>query len=195
MEVPLNARAAVKSLLFPVKRMATLLAIWGLAGCGYQAVYSGTPPGTRLSVTSATHQVAESAAIDAVLTGVRQGLAEQGVLASGEGHPTLVVEVVRVDEVARGLIAEMPAGDSLTPTTSRGAGLAVVARGWVVEHPGASPSRDTTNVRRQATYAHAPGAVVDAIVRREALRAAGMETGRALARWVLGEPQPAVQLF
>lgn len=156
-------------------------------------MYSGTPPSTGLTVTSATHGVAETAAVVAVLEGVRQGLSADGALAPGDGYPTLSIEVVRVDEVGRGLTASPPSPGSSMPSTARGAAIAVVARGWVLEGPTSPPSRQTGDVRRAVTYAYQQDARRDAVLRQDAVRAAGLETGRALARWVLGEPIPVVE--
>ena len=180
------------SLLFPVKLTACFVLIGAVAGCGYHPVYGGAPPSVRLAVVSATNKVAEPVAIDAALDGARATLASEAALDSGSGYPRLVVEVLRIDEVGRGLFAEPGATQ---PVGSRGAGIAVTVRGIVQPAPGSAAARDSGDIRRSVTYAHRNDARFDALSRREAVRAAAYEAGRALARRVLGEPEPGIELL
>jgi hypothetical protein len=178
----------VDRLLFPVKLIPCLLGLTLLIACGYRPVYGGRAPETRLAVTSASHKVAEPGAVDAVLDAVRRTLTESGVLAGPDGYPRLVIEVLRIDEAPRGMIA-LPATSDRS-VSSRGAAVAVTARGWVVEQAGARPTRDTGDVRRVVTFAHSDDPRLDALARGGAVRSAGNEAGEALARRVLGEPEP-----
>jgi hypothetical protein len=172
--------------MFPVKRAEAMLATFlGFAllpgACGYRAVYSDPEPSARLSVVGASTGVPDAEIVQAVLAGLRSELARNGVLGTG-GYPRVVVEVVRVDERASGVVAP---GD--TPW-GRGSRVAVVARAWVEERAGMGPSRDTGDVRRTGDTASATTERGDAIRVREALRGAAEAAGRALARRILGQP-------
>jgi len=179
--------------MFPVKRVRRIVAtslvfgavLVGLTSCGYRAVYGGGDPEGRLSVTAAPSRVPNAGAVQSVLAGVRSELGRAGVLRAGEGYPRLVVEVLRVDEVGTGI--EAP-GDA---PLARGSAVAVVGRAWVESQPDAPPERDTGDTRRSERIAVGQSAAGDSLFHDEALRAAGRRLGRALAKRVLGEPEPA----
>lgn len=172
-----------------VKRWGFWVLPIALAGCGYQPVYGGQRPSTRLAVTAAPHRTAHMAAVQAALQAVRGGLSEAGVLRPGRAYPLVVVEVLRVDEKATGVRA--PAAGEPGPL-GRGSAVGVVGRAWVVERPGAPPTRDTGDVRRVVRYGSAQGPRVDQLRYDEAVEAASRELGDALARRILGEPVPLV---
>lgn len=171
----------MKNLSFPVKLLLAL----PLAGCGYEPLYGGDAPRERLAVVAGRGRVPNADVIEAALDGARVELTRAGSLAPGSGHPRLVVEVLRIDEQSAGVIAE---GE--TPI-ARGAGLGVVGRGWVEEAPRGAPVRDTGDVRRVVEAASGADAPSDEAARSAALRAAASDLGHALARSVLGEPEPA----
>jgi hypothetical protein len=177
--------------MFPVKRAAAMLATclgFALPGslgasCGYHAVYGSGAPAGRLAVVPSGLTVSEPEASQAVLSGARAELARAGVLGAG-GYPRLVVEVVRLDETGAGILSP---GE--TPL-ARGSTVAVVARGWVEERAGDPAARDTGDMRRSTLLAAGADPRRDAAGYRQALRAAGREVGRAVARRILGEPEP-----
>jgi hypothetical protein len=188
----LNGREVVDSLLFPVKLGAAFSIIGLVWACGYHPVYSGEAPSVRLAVASGSVRVAEPVALDGALDGARSVLAREGALGTAQGYPRLVVEVLRIDELARGMFRE--GLDAARAVNSRGASVAVTVRGWVEEGRGARPSRDTGDVSRAVTYAHRGDARLDTLARQEAVRAAAREAGEALARRVLGDPEPSIEL-
>jgi hypothetical protein len=193
---PLNSRSRVNKLLFPVKlaRLALLLITSQSLSCGYRAAYGGSRPTQRLSVTVAASRVAHAEVVDAVVAGAREELSRAGVLKSGQAHPRLLIEVLRVDEWPDGISAlPTAAGSSELAPSARGTSVGVVGRAWVVEGPGGSPMRPTGDVRRVDRYAVARDPGQDAIQFVSAARSAARKLGIALARRVLGEPTPTVE--
>ena len=182
----------MENLLFHVKHShLTYRVSWiflflsSAAACGYAPKY-GSGREARLSVSPSPHRVAELDVVDATLDGARSELSRAGALSPGAGYPRLVIEVVRSDEVSTGIALSPDAGP-----LARGSGVAVVARGWVIPAPGASSERDTGDIRRIEHVSSHTDPRFDAAHYREALRVAAKAAGRALARRVLGEPEPA----
>jgi hypothetical protein len=187
-----NIRSAVERLLFPVKPLALfVLAAALFGGCGYHAEYGGQRPTERLSVEAAPAKAPSAQALSALLAGARAELSRAGVLAKGQGYPKLRVELLRVDELASGIGATPAAGTTLP--LARGSSVGVVARAWVEQGPGSAPSRDTGDLRRVERYASQSDPRVEAVRNDEAVRAAARRLGTALARQVLGEPEPGVE--
>jgi hypothetical protein len=186
----LNGRRDVDILLFPVKLGGWLSAVVAVAGlattsCGYRpehAVAAAEP----LCVRGAPPKIPDLIAIEAVLDGARAELTERGAL--GSSYPCLVVEVLRVDEVGTGAVAPSPAD---TQPFARGTTVAVTARAWVESSAGATPSRDTGDVRRAARGAAVRAGSADSIRHADELRAASDRLGRALAARALGLPEAA----
>lgn len=116
------------------------------------------------------------------MAGARRELGRAGALKSS-GYPRLVVELVRVDETSAGIaaVADQPA--------ARGSRVAVVVRGWVESSEGAA-ERDTGDVRREERVATA-GVGPDTQRNVQAVREAARAAGEAVARRVLGEPEPS----
>lgn len=159
-------------------------------GCGYEPVYGGERPQTRLTVHAAPASTPHTEAVAAVLTGTRRSLSAAGVLKAGESYPKVFVEVVRVDEQAAGMSAVERDGE-LQPS-GRGSAVAVVARAWVEEVEHGPHQRDTGDVRRSATFASGATASTDQLAYEEALRSAGHAVGQSLGRRILGEPEPTL---
>jgi hypothetical protein len=164
-----------------------------LAGCGYAPAYGGQYASERLCVVPAPPKVSDPDALQAALTGARSELSRAGALRTGGGYPRMVVELLRIDELSSG-IAAVPAqpGAGAMPL-ARGENIGVVGRAWVQGAPGAEPTRDTGDVRRVEHAAGEQDPRVDALARDGSVRAAAGELGRALARRVLGEPEPTVE--
>ena len=182
----LNGWLDVDKLLFIVKLAPCVLLVLGAAACGYRPAYGGPVPGARLSIGALDSKVPDGDAAAAVLTALEGELAAAGALASVRAHPLVHVEVLRVEEGARGIRAEggpLGLGESTVV-------VAVTARAWVVETPGAPPTWDTGDVRRTETAA----ASTEGATHREsvaaAARVAARKVGVALARRLLGEPEP-----
>jgi hypothetical protein len=159
-----------------------------LSGCGYEPVYRGERPSSRLSVQAAPSKVPEVGASQAALAGARAELSRAGVLAPGTDFPRVIIELSRVDERSLGIqAASTPNG----PPLARGSALGVVGRAWVEEAPGALPSRDTGDMRRAERFAAGEDALHDGRRHDAVLDFAARRLGRALARRILGYPEPA----
>jgi hypothetical protein len=174
--------------MFPVKRVgATAATCLGIAlictSCGYRSLNAAhDTPESRLSVAPAALAAPEGFALEAAVAGARRELGRAGALKSS-GYPRLVVELVRVDETSSGIAAldDRP--------LARGSVVAVVVRGWVERSAGAERERDTGNVRRVERFSTATPSA-DSQRHLEAARAAARAAGGAIARRVLGEPEP-----
>lgn len=187
-----NRRTAVERLLFPVKPLVLfVLALGVFPGCGYHAEYAGRRPSERLSVEAAPAKAPSAQALAALLAGARAELSRAGVLAAGQGYPKLRVELLRVDEQASGISARHVGGSSLP--LARGSAVGVVARAWVEDAPDSTPGRDTGDLRRIERYASETDPRTEAIRNDEAVRAAARRLGAALARRVIGEPEPGIE--
>lgn len=190
-----NVRADVEIVLFPVKLGLGLPLVLGATalcgGCGYHAAFSGAAPSYRLSVVSAPLTIPHPEVLQATLAGVRAELGRDGALAAGQAFPRLVVEVLRVDEVASG-IAAMPTSAGLVPL-ARASAVGVTARAWVEEKSGASPARDTGDVRCVETVAQDADPLAGSVAVEQAARAAGRRAGEAVARRALGMAEPSVE--
>lgn len=182
-------------------RLGSALALAALiSGCGYHAVYGGER-GERLHVVQVRAPVADAVAADEVTSAVREELAQEGYLAAGDGYPRVEVEVTRLDEASDAVAAQ--AGVPVARATQ----VAVVARAWLVRAPGGEHERDTGDVRALVgvggvtanvgpeTRPSANASTVDALRHADALRAAARQTGARLARRILGEPAPEVDLL
>jgi hypothetical protein len=128
------------------------------------------------------------AAVQAALAGARSELSRRGALESGSGYPRVVIEVLRVDEQALG-IAVPPPGAREHPL-ARGTSIAVVGRALLIEGPAAPPARDSGDLRRVERFDASPDRLTEAANREQAVRSAARRLGRALARRVLGDPEP-----
>ncbi len=160
----------------------------GLSGCGYEPVYSTERPEIRLTVHAAPYGAPHLEAVAATVSGVRRSLSSAGVLRPGDGYPRVVVEVVRIDERAAGVVAADAADGEARPT-ARAAALGVVGRAWIEEVERGPRTRDTGDVRRTATYAAGPTTLSEQPRYEAALRGAGHALGQALGRRILGEPE------
>lgn len=171
-------------LLFPVKRLSWLLL---LTGCGYQPIYASSHA-ERWCVRAAPPQIADFGAVDGALQGARSELSRAGLLATGSSHPCLMVELLRVEETATGMRLEPTGGRD--QARGRGSAVFVVGRGWLAAEPNGVVSRDTGDMTRAARVAFTPSAVSDSAHHRATVRSAAEALGRAIARRVLGLPEP-----
>jgi hypothetical protein len=190
----LNHGPVVEKLLFPVKRSHVIArSAWlfwlgvTATGCGYAPAYGGERPEQRLTVVGSSPGIPQTDVVHEVLAGARQELSRAGVLQPGTRHPRLMIQVLRVDEESSGIVApnDLP--------LARGSSVGVSARAWVESQPGAEPSRDSGDLRRVEWVSAGPTSVDDALRYDGALRVAGRRLGQALARRVLGEPEPAIE--
>jgi hypothetical protein len=184
----------VEIVLFPVKLAllpTLMLASAPLVGCGYHTAFGASGPSYRLTVASAPLGIPHPEVLAAVLSGVRAELGKDGALESGSGYPRLVVELLRVDEVAAGIAATSTAQGTLP--LGRASAIGVSARGWIEEKPGAGPARDTGDVRSVETVAQGDDSVSGSLAAGEAARTAGRRTGESVARRALGMAEPAVE--
>jgi hypothetical protein len=160
-----------------------LAVLVGLAGCGYQPVYSAQG-GRHYDVVAGHYATASFEAAQVAVAGVRSELGAAQAL--GSGFPRVVVEVLRVDERSIG-IGSM---SNETPLAS-GTEIVVVGRAQVFQSEGAPPLIDTGDFSRAAQYASGASPGADAAGRARAVRDAARKLGRALGRAVLGLPEPA----
>ena len=122
------------------------------------------------------------------MVGARAELAKAGALQAGSAYPQLVVEILRVDEQALGIAATPLAGRDVP--LARGTSVAVVGRARLLESPGVAAARDTGDLRRAERFAASSDRHAEAAVRQQAVRSAARRLGRALARRILGQPEP-----
>jgi hypothetical protein len=93
-----------------------------------------------------------------------------------------------VDEQALGIARAVEQGRELP--LARGTSIGVLGRAQVLESPDGPPIRDSGDLRRVERIASSSDRRAEATARDAALRAAGRRLGRALARRILGEPEP-----
>lgn len=172
--------------------VASMLVVVCCVGCGYRPLYSGTPPEERLSVAASGIAVSRAEAVHAALRGARQELAAASALsASTERYPRLVIELVRVDETATGVVAGGVASDPVPQ--ARGSSVAVTGRAWVEQRPGGERTLETADLQRVESVAAGANAGIDREQNRAAVESAANRLGRDLARAVLGLPTPRRQ--
>ena len=128
--------------------------------------------------------VPETGAAQAALSGARAELATMGRLASEPGFPRLTIDLLRIDEVSRGIHVQ-----SGQPQAS-GMGVAVVVRGRLSGATEQDPVLDTGDVRRGVQISGDAEPRRDSAVYHQAVRAAAERAGRAAARMALGIPEP-----
>jgi hypothetical protein len=177
----LNERVVVDMLLFPVK-LGPSRGVHSLAQ---------TPAPERLCVLAAPSKVPYPTAPAAALDGARRELSRHGALRDSEEYPCLLVELLRVDEVAIGSTAEQtPSGEQ---PRARGSSVGVLGRGWVQVAPDAPVSRDTGDLRRTVEL-EVSGSLAESTRHDRAVTAAAERVGRDIARTVLGFPVAADEL-
>ncbi len=183
---------------WPRRRWAGLLilcraaSVVGASGCGYHAVYGGDSP-ARLHVALSRTVVPDAVASDEVLSGLREELAREGALASGQGWPRVEVEVLRAGGSSEGVRVRAGSAGSAEAPEARGVEVGIVGRAWVVAEPGAPPERDTGDMRSEDVISvDSSGDVLDlratAFHQADAMRAAARRLGSKLGRKVLGNP-------
>jgi hypothetical protein len=173
------------------RRLAPAALLIGLAACGYHAAY-GDPSGGRLHVKLVRSLVPDAVASDEVAAGVRDELARGGYLEAGERYPRVEIEVLRADEASEAIGAT---GTPAVPV-ARSTDVGIVARAWIVATAGATPQRDTGDLRAEDVVAVDVASGVadpraDTLHHADALRAAARRLGRALAQHLLGAPGPS----
>jgi hypothetical protein len=157
-----------------------------LAGCGYHLVHAGSSAGGPFAVTLGAVRSPDAALAAVAEEGARAELSRAGMLGAGAGAPAVLeVELVRVDETSEGIA--LAAGAPL----ARAVRVTAVGRARV-RRPGGGPAeRETGDVEVSETVARAGSVGGAAVARDEAGRAAARRLGEALARRVLGLPEPA----
>jgi len=153
-----------------------------LVGCGYQSVYS-QPATQKVSVQVGQVLIPEPLAAQAAASGARSELAAAGLLSSS-GFPRLVLDVLRVDELSRGIHVQ----DG--QPRAGGMSVALTVRGRVFQAENQEPRLDTGDVRRSVQVSGDADPRVDSAAYGAALRSAAENAGRAVARAALGIPEP-----
>lgn len=138
-----------------------------------------------MSVQLGQSLIPEPLAIQAAASGARAELAAAGRVTAGGGYPRLVIDVLRVDEVSRGIYAEQgqPSAGAMS--------IGVVVRGRVFTADNQDPAIDTGDLRRAVQVIGDADARADSTARDVALRGAAERAGRAAARFAMGLPEPA----
>lgn len=188
-------RADVNKVLFPVKLArftAPVLAIALMGACGYRSANDGGDAGdVAYSLSAAPARAPYLDALAAALAGARAELGREGALQAGTAYPRVVLELVRVDELAAGIAAAERGG--ATVPLARGSAVGVTARAWVEERAGAPPARDSGDVRRVETVAQGDGVLAGTVAQAEAVRSAARQAGSAAVRRVLGRVEPGTE--
>lgn len=154
-----------------------------LSGCGYQSVY-GRAGSEHLSVQVGQVLIPEPLAAQAAASGVRSELAAAGLLANGTQFPRLVLDVLRVDELSRGIHVQ-----SGQPHAA-GMSIALTVRGRVFQAENQEARLDTGDIRRSVQLTGDADPRADSAAYDVALRSAAERAGRAVARSALGIPEP-----
>jgi len=162
-----------------------LAGLWAalLPSCGYRSVY-GQPASERLSVQVGQVLIPEAIAAQAVASGARSELAAAGLLAGGSQFPRLVVDVLRVDELSRGIRVQ----DG--QPRAGGMSVALTVRGRVLAGENQDARLDTGDLRRSVQVGGDSDPRADSATYDAALRTAAEHAGRAVARIALGIPEP-----
>ena len=153
------------------------------SGCGYGSVYAPAAPPVTLQVGQTL--IPDAIAVQAAMSGARSELAAAGRAQAGSAFPRLVLDVLRVDELSRGVHVE-----SGQPRAG-GMSIALTVRGRLFRAEGQEPSFDSGDLRRAAQVSGDADPRVDGAAYDQALRAAAERAGRAVARSLLGIPEPA----
>lgn len=156
----------------------------GTGGCGYHPVY-GDSAAAAIGVGAGQILVPDTVAAQAALSGARSELAAAGRLSGAAGYPRLVVDILRVDELSRGIHVQNGA------PAAGGMSIAVVVRARLLNAPEQEASADSGDVRRTAQLSGSADPRADSAARDSAARDAAERAGRAAARLVLGIPEPA----
>jgi len=172
----------------PLKSLAFTLSLIALSttGCGYRPAYVSRAP-ARFSVVSGPFAAPHPEAVEAALAGMRAGLSQADALTTGAGYPQVVLQILRVDELAAGIAAELGPSES---ALARGSAIGVVGRAWILEGPRGQPTNDTGDLRRVEYVAQSSEPLTSSYAYGSAVRAAGRRLGEALARRILGGPEP-----
>lgn len=152
-------------------------------GCGYQALY-GRANDAPISVGVGQILVPETGAAQAALSGARAELAAAGRLATASDYPHLAIDLLRIDEVSRGVHVQ-----SGKPSAA-GMGIAVVVRARLLLGPEQEAALDSGDVRRSIQLSGDADPRTDSTIYDQAVRAAAERAGRAAARIALGVPEP-----
>lgn len=163
----------------------SLTGLWAvlLAACGYQAAYAPSA-GEKLSVHVGQVLIPEALAAQAAASGVRSELAAAGLLADSVQFPRLVLDVLRVEELSRGVHVQ-----DGRPRAS-GMSVALTVRGRIFQAENQEPRLDTGDLRRAVQVSGDADPRVDSAAYDAALRSAAERAGRAVARAALGIPEP-----
>jgi hypothetical protein len=105
-------------------------------------------------------------------------------LAGGATFPRLVLDVLRVDELSRGIHVQ-----DGQPRAS-GMSIALTVRGRIFQAENQEARLDTGDLRRSVQVTGDTDARADSAAYDEALRSAAERAGRAVARIAMGIPEP-----
>ena len=128
--------------------------------------------------------IPEPMAVQAAASGARSELASAGLLASGAQFPRLVVDVLRVDELSRGIHVQ----DG--QPRAGGMSIALTVRGRIFAGENQEARLDSGDLRRSVQVSGDSDPRADSAAYDAALRTAAEHAGRAVARIALGIPEP-----
>jgi hypothetical protein len=174
-----------------MRRAGTLGPILFLLGaCGYRPLYGHHDRvAAPLHVVLHASSVPNAAVSDDVVVGIREELARGGDLAAGDGYPRCEVEVLRADE-SSDAVAAGPEASGVRAPVARATRVAIVARAWVVRERGASPERDTGDVRVDEAMTVTNDATAASFQYTDGLRVAARRAGKRVGARLLGLPTP-----
>jgi hypothetical protein len=162
-------------------RAAIFGASWLALSCGYHALRGGAA-GERYVVVLGTSYVADSTVASEVLAGTMRALSRGDRLGYRGEYPRVEVDILRVDEVADGVVGAAGA------PRARGMRFSVLGRARVRASANEETSFDTGDLRA-VVVASSDGPLVDAAWSRDrSLRAAAHRLGEKLGARVMGDP-------
>lgn len=194
-----------------VRRLASgcglLVAVIG--GCGYQLAHAPRDEAGPFAVVGGRASTPRASMMESAEAGARSELSRAGQLAScapaadaatGAPCPTILLEILRVDEEAAGLRIDRPPGDpggsgvsGAPAVAARAVRITVTGRARVQAGAQAVALRDTGDMATTDVFARPEDPAAAAAARDEAGRLVSRRLGERLVRRLLGRPEPAFE--
>lgn len=172
-----------RSLLAGASASVLLASTPSLLSCGYRSARAVAAELGRLSVTPGRARLSDGSLLEAACLGARRAL-DQASLLSSERFPTLVVELVRIDESSAGISA------ATSLPLARGTQLSLVGRAWIEETAGAEARQETGELQLSTSIAVERDPRLESFRRDDALKFLAERLGGVLVQRILGYPTP-----
>jgi hypothetical protein len=153
-----------------------------LSACGYVPVHTVHAESEKLAVAIVSVQAGDAGTLEALRSGVTQGLTERGMLRAGSDYPRVEVELVRIDRMAEGAAAS----PGSTGALARAFRVVVTGRAWVAKDK--DTHVDETGELREDVVRAAEQGQSEALADIDSVRFVSQALGRKLARKIQGEP-------